>query len=138
MKRWQDFVLWILCFVGLDMWFDFIKSMIENGVLSKWAFPLIAFVMFVLGWVAVFFVAKALKNKKIKKTEFKESFGVWFIWFVLFLSVFIMADVMRYFLENNMLNIRSLIVIGWCFMFIGWAGGRLDSVLFKPKKQSKN
>lgn len=135
MKKWQDFVLWILCFVGLDTFFDFIKSLTEKGLLNMWAFPIIGFIIFVLGWVAVFFVAKALKNKKTKKTEVKESFYVWFIWFVLFLSVFIMADVMRYFLENNMLNIWSLMVIGWCFMFIGWAGGRLDNLLLKPKKR---
>ena len=138
MKKWQDFLLWILCFVGLDTWFDFIKSMIEKGVLSKWAFPIIGFIIFVLGWVGAFFVVKVLKNKKAKKTEHRESFYIWFIWFVLFLSVFIMADVMRYFLENNMLNMWCFIIIGLCFMFIGWAGGRLDNLLFKPKKQSKN
>lgn len=135
MKKWQDFVLWILCFVGLDTFFDFIKSLTEQGVLNMWAFPIIGFIIFVLSWVAVFFVAKALKNKKIKKTEHRESFYVLFIWFVLFLSVFIMADMMRYFLENNMLNIWCFMVMGICFMFIGWAGGRLDNLLLKPKKR---
>ena len=64
MKKWQEFLLWVVCFAFIDVVFEFIKSLAENGTLSKWTFALVALVMLVVGWIAAFVGAKSLKNKK--------------------------------------------------------------------------
>ncbi len=138
MKRWRDFLFFFVVFVLWDTLVEFIKSGTKTGVVSDWFFVVFSIAVFVLAWVGVFFGLRILKDKKIKKTEKKINFLIWAVDFVLFWSVFAIFDVARYSLEYAMLNGWSLLVVCVLFMFIGWAGGRLDSVLFKPKKQSKN
>ncbi len=138
MKRWRDFLFFFVVFVLWDTLVEFIKSGTKTGVVSDWFFVVFSIAVFVLAWVGVFFGLRIVKDKKIKKTEKKINFLIWAVDFVLFWSVFAVFDVARYLLEYAMLNGWSLFVVCVLFMFIGWAGGRLDSVLFKPKKQSKN
>ena len=134
MKRWRDFLFFFVVFVLWDTLVEFIKSGTKTGVVSDWFFVVFSIVVFVLAWVGVFFWVKVLKNKKIKKTEKKIKFLTWAVDFVLFWSVFAVFDVARYLLEYAMLNGWSLLIVCVLFMFIGWAGGRLDNLLFKPKK----
>ena len=138
MKEWQDFLLWVVAFVLWDTLVEFIKSGTKTGVVSDWFFVVFSIAVFVLAWVGVFFGLRILKDKKIKKTSKKINFLIWAVDFVLFWSVFAVFDVARYLLEYGMLNGWSLLVVCILFMFIGWAGGRLEGLLFKPKKQSKN
>jgi len=133
MKKWQDFLLWVVVFVMWDTFIEFIKSCIERGMFSDWFFVLLCVAVFVLAWVGVFFGMKILKDKKIKKTSTKINFLTWAMEFVLFWSVFVAFDVARYLLEHGMLNGWVLLFVCVAFMFVGWAGGRLDSILFKPK-----
>jgi len=133
MKKWQDFLLWVIVFVMWDTFIEFIKSCIENGMFGEWVFVVLCSAVFVLAWVGVFFGMKVLKDKKINKTPKKITFLTWGMEFVLFWSVFAAFDVARYLLEHGMLNGLALLVVCVVFMFIGWAGGRLDSILFKPK-----
>ena len=133
MKKWQDFLLWVVLFVLWDTLAEFVKSGAEAGLLSEWFFALFSFGVFVLAWLAVFFCLRILKGKKIKKTEKKKSFLTWGIEFVLFWSVFVTFDVARYLLEHDMLNGWLLLGVCMLFMFIGLVGGRLSDMLFKPK-----
>ena len=67
-----------------------------------------------------------------------ESWKSWilgFIYFISIWSVFMTFDVMKFSLENNMLNKYYFFGIGIVFMFIGWAEGRLDKILPKPKNK---
>lgn len=138
MKRWRDFLFFFVVFVLWDTLVEFIKSGTKTGVVSDWFFVVFSILVFVLAWVGVFFGLKILKDKKIKKTSKKINFLTWGMEFVLFWSVFVAFDVARYLLEHGMLNGLALLFVCVTFMFIGWAGGRLDNLLFKPKKQSKN
>lgn len=134
MKRWRDFLFFFVVFVLWDTLVEFIKSGTKTGVVSDWFFVVFSIAVFVLVWVGVFFGLRILKDKKIKKTEKKIKFLTWAVDFVLFWSVFAVFDVARYLLEYAMLNGWSLLIVCVLFMFIGWAGGRLDNLLFKPKK----
>lgn len=134
MKKWQEFSLWFLVFFTLDVVFDFIKSLIEKGFLEKWYLILFAFLTIFLGWIGVLFIIKSLKNKKTKNTNPKKSFSLWFIYFVLIWSIFMAFDVMKYSLENDMLNYWYCFMFGLVFMFFGWAGGKLNNVLPKQGK----
>ena len=134
MKKWKEFLLWFLAFWALDAIFDFIKSMIDKGILEKWCLVLVAFLTLLFGWIGVLFVVKSLKNKRTKNTEPQKSFSFWFIYFVLIWSVFMTFDVMKYCLENGMLNHWYYFVFGVVFMFIGWAAGRLGNILPKSNK----
>ena len=131
MKKWQEFLLWIVCFAFIDVVSEFIKSLAENGALSKWTFALVALVMLVVGWIAVFVGAKSLKNKKIEK---RNNWIIGFTYFVIVWSVCMMFDVMKYSLENNILNTWYFFGIGGMFMFIGWACGHLEYIFPKNKK----
>lgn len=134
MKKWQEFLLWVLAFFALDAIFDFMKSLVEKGVLEKWCLALIAFLTLFLGWIGVLFAVKSLKNRKTKNVERKKSFLVWFIYFVLIWSIFVTFDVMKYSLENGMLNHLYCFMFGVVFMFLGWAGGKLDKMFSKSNK----
>jgi membrane-associated HD superfamily phosphohydrolase len=131
MKKWQEILLWIVCFAFVDITFEFIKTLIENGTLNKWIFALFALAIFVIGWTIVFISAKSLKNKKTAK---KNSWVVGFIYFVIIWSVCMIFDLMKYSLENNILNIYYFFGIGFALMFTGWACGHLEYVLSKNKK----
>ena len=135
MKRWQDFLLWVVLFVLWDTLAEFIKSSAEAGILSDWFFVLLSLGVFVSVWIAVFFGVRTLKNKKVKKTEKKKSFLTWGTEFVLFWSVCVTFDVAIYLLEHNMLNGWLLLGVCMLFMFIGFVGGRLNDLLFKPKNK---
>lgn len=132
MKKWQEFLLWVVCFMIIDATFEFIKTLAENGTLSKWTFASVALAMFVVGWIAAFIGVKSLKNKK---TEKKNNWIVGLIYFVMVWSACMTFDVMRYSLENNMLNTYYFFGIGTALMFTGWACGRMETVLPKPKKR---
>ncbi len=132
MKKWQEFLLWGICFAFVDTVFDFIKSLAENGILNTWTFAMVVLAMFIAGWIGVFFAIKPLKNKKAVK---KNNLIIGYAYFVLIWSVYITFDLMKYSLENNMLNTWYFFGIGLVFMFVGWAGCRLDRVLFKPKNK---
>ena len=132
MKKWQEFLLWVVCFAFIDVVFEFIKSLAENGTLSKWTFALVALVMLVVGWIAAFVGAKSLKNKKTGK---RNNWIVGFIYFVIVWSVCMTFDVMKYSLENNILNTWYFFGIGCVLMFIGWSAGHLDTILPKQKKK---
>ena len=134
MKKWQEFLLWVVCFVFIDATFEFIKTLAENGKLSQWTFALVALTMFVIGWIVVFISAKSLKNKKPEK---KNSWIVGFMYFVIVWSVCMTFDVMKYSLENNILNTYYFIGIGSAFLFTGWACGHLEHVFPKPKRKLK-
>ena len=132
MKKWQEFLLWVVCFVFIDATFEFIKTLAENGKLSQWTFALVALTMFVVGWIAAFVGAKSLKNKK---TEKRNNWIVGLIYFVMVWSVCMTFDVMRYSLENNILNTYYFFGIGTALLFTGWASCRMETVLPKPKKR---
>ena len=95
---------------------------------------LVAFLTLLFGWIGVLFVVKSLKNKRTKNTEPQKSFSFWFIYFVLIWSVFMTFDVMKYCLENGMLNHWYSFVFGVVFIFIGWAAGHLGNILPKSNK----
>lgn len=132
MKKWQEFLLWFVCFAFIGVIFEFIKTLAESGTLSKWTFALVALAMFIVGWIAAFIGAKSLKNKK---TEKKNTWIIGLIYFVIVWSVCMTFDVMRYSLENNILNTYYFFGIGTVLMFTGWACGRMETVLPKPKKR---
>ena len=132
MKKWQEFLLWVICFVCIDIVFEFIKSLAENGTLSKWTFALVALAIFIIGWLVAFIGAKSLKNKK---TEKKNSWIIGLIYFVMVWSVCMTFDVMKYSLENNILNTYYFFGIGAASMFTGWACCRLETFLPKQKKK---
>ncbi len=132
MKKWQEFLLWFVCFVFIDATFEFIKILVENGTLSKWTFALVALAMFVVGWIAAFVGAKSLKNKKTGK---RNNWIVGLIYFVVVWSVCMTFDVMSYSLENNILNTYYFFGIGTALLFTGWASCRMETVLLKPKKR---
>ncbi|MBO4683477.1 MAG: hypothetical protein J5611_02790 [Alphaproteobacteria bacterium] len=132
MKKWQEFLLWFVCFAFIYVAVEFIKTLAENGTLSKWTFALVALAMFVVGWIAAFIGAKSLKSKK---TEKKNNWIVGLIYFVIVWSVCMTFDVMIYSLENNILNTYYFIGIGSALLFTGWACGRMETVLQKPKKR---
>lgn len=134
MKKWQEFLLWVVCFMFIDATFEFIKTLAESGTLSKWTFALVALAMFVIGWIAAFVGAKTLKNKK---TEKKNNWTVGLIYFVMVWSVCMTFDVMRYSLENNILNTYYFFGIGTALLFTGWACCRMETVLPKPKRTLK-
>lgn len=132
MKKWQEILLWIVCFAFADITFEFIKTLIENETLNKWIFALVALAMFVIGWIAAFVCAKSLKDKK---TEKRNNWIVGLIYFVMVWSVCMTFDVMRYSLENNILNTYYFFGIGTALLFTGWAFCRIETVLQKPKKR---
>ena len=132
MKKWQEFLLWVVSFAFVDVTFEFIKTLAESGTLSKWTFALVALVMFVIGWIAAFVGAKTLK-----KTEKKNNWIVGLIYFVMVWSVCMTFDVMRYSLENNILDTYYFFGIGTALLFTGWACCRLETVLPKPKRKLK-
>lgn len=134
MKKWQEFLLWVVCFAFIDATFEFIKTLAESGTLSKWAFALVALAIFVVGWIAVFIGAKSLKTKKEEK---RNSWVVGFIYFIIVWSVCMTFDVMKYSLENNILNTYYFFGIGSALLFTGWACGRLENILPKPKRKHK-
>lgn len=132
MKKWQEFLLWVVCFVFIDATFEFIKTLAETGKLSQWIFALVALTMFVVGWIAAFVGAKSLKNKKTGK---RNNWIVGLIYFVMVWSVCMTFDVMRYSLENNILNTYYFFGIGTALLFTGWASCRMETVLPKTKKR---
>lgn len=132
MKKWQEFLLCGVCIVLVDVVFEFIKSLVENGSLNIWTFAVVALAMLVAGWMGVFVGAKSLKNKKTVKNS---SWIVGFIYCVIIWSVYMVFDLMKYSLENNILNTYYFFGIGIALMFIGWGTGRLDGMLPKPKKK---
>ena len=134
MKTWQEFLLWGVCFCLTGASFELIKSLSDTGLLNKWAFSLIVFIVFIFGWVGVFLGSKYL-GCKTKKTEKKRCFMVWFVYFMLVWSVCMAFDVMTYSLENNMLNKWYFFVIGLIFLFIGWVSGQLDNIISGTQKQ---
>lgn len=131
MKKWKYFLLWFVCFCFIDTVCGFIKSLAEKGMLNKWVFVLVALAILVVGWLGVFVGAKSLKKQK---TEKRNGWIVSFICFFVVLSVCIPFDVIKYSLENNMLNKYYFFGIGCVLMFIGWVIGRLDEILPKQKK----
>ena len=132
MKKRQEFLFSFICLCFMSLGFDYVKLLVENGVLSKWGFVLIALLVLVIGWMAVYAGAKSLKNKKMESWK---SWILGFIYFISIWSVFMTFDVMKFSLENNMLNKYYFFGIGIVFMFIGWAEGRLDKILPKPKNK---
>ena len=126
--------MWIVCFAFVDITFEFIKTLIENGTLNKWIFALFALAIFVIGWTIVFISAKSLKNKKTAK---KNSWAIGFIYFIIIWSVCMIFDLMKYSLENNILNVYYFFGIGLALMFTGWACGHLEHVFLKPKRKLK-
>lgn len=132
MKKWQESLFWVVCFVFVDVIFEFIKNLAENGKLNGWVFVLAALAMFVGGWMAAFAGAKSLKNKKSEK---RICWMVGFVDFVIVCSVYMAFDVMQYLLEHNILNEYYFFGIGGVLIFIGWGAGRLNGMLPKPKKK---
>lgn len=131
MKKWQEFLLWVVCFAFIDAVFELIKSLAENEMLNRWTFAWGALAILVAGWFSVLFGIKSLQNKKSCQ---KNNFVVGLSYFVLVLSVCLTFDVMKYSLENDMLNKWYFFCIGFVFMFLGWAAGRLDNILPKKRK----
>lgn len=134
MKKWQDFALWVVLFVLWGVLSEFVESGIEIGMFSDWFFVLFNVFVFALAWVGVFFWVKKLENKSVKKTSKNVSFLKFGIEFVLFWSVFMAFDIVRYLLKHNTLNDWSLLVGCTVFIFIGWFCGRFGNILFKSKK----
>lgn len=116
----------------IDATFEFIKTLAGNGTLSKWTFALVALAIFVIEWVAAFIGANSLKNKK---TEKNKNLIVGLIYFVMVWSTCMTFDVMRYSLENNILNTYYFFGIGTALLFTGWACCRMETVLQKTKKR---
>lgn len=130
MKKFQEFLLWFVCFAFIDMISEFIKISTENSVLNKWAFVLFGLIIFIVCWTVVFLNTKQLKNEKKNK-----RWLTGFICFTIVWSVYMTFDVIRYSLENNMLNIYYFFGIGTVLMFTGYAVGRLENIL--PKLNNK-
>ena len=134
MKKWQEFLLWFVVFFILNTSVESIKSFIENNMLNNWYFVLICFATLVLGWIGVFFAVKTLKNKGTKKPDKKKMFLTGFIYFVLVWSAFMGFETVDYSLKNNLLNHWFFFAVCLFFMFLGWAGSRLNSILPRPNK----
>lgn len=129
MKKWQEILLCVVMLVFADTFFDFIKTLSENGTLSKWFFVLVSLIVFVVGWTAVFLSVKSSKNRQHK--QWKPVFTYVFVVY----SFFMTFDVMKYSLENNMLNTYYFYAIGLALIFVGWATEHLYRIL--PTQQKK-
>lgn len=134
MKRWQEFFVWGLCFVLVDVGFGLIRTMVENGALDKYVFVGAALAGLLIGWGALFFIANLSKQKKsVKKNPW--VFGA--VYFILIWSVYMAFEVIDFSLAHNMLNKWYFMTIGMVCMFIGWSAGRMDNMLPKAKKVKK-
>lgn len=136
MKIRQRFLFWFVMFAMLGAISDVIKYFIESGVLNRWFFVLTGFSAFVIGWIGVLFGVRFLqqKSKETKKDKKKKDYLINFIYFMLVWSVFIAFDMMRYSLENNMLDKYYFFGIGLVCMFIGWMAARLENIVPKSKQ----
>lgn len=133
MKKWQHFLILFGLLIILNIFADFIRDLTTNGVLNHWSFVGLWLTTLVIMWFGAWAGIKTLKDKKT--SDKKKTFIKYFISFVLIGSLSIVYDVAEYFLQNNLLNYYSLVSIEACCIFIGLAGGRLDNLLHKQKKQ---
>ena len=127
MKKWQSFLLSFLLFFTVDISLDFIKSLIENDTLNKWMFAVFGLLIIGAGITGLLLVTKRLKQAK----KHDDRFLVWFIYLILIWTAF---DVMKYSLENNMLNHWYFLIIAFIFMSLGYIGRQIDTVLQNPRK----
>lgn len=127
MKKWQSFLLSFLLFFTVDISLDFIKSLIENGTLNKWIFAVFGLLIIGAGITGLLLVTKRLKQAK----KHDDRFLVWFIYLILIWTAF---DVMKYSLENSMLNHWYFLIIAFIFMSLGYIGRQIDTVLQNPRK----
>ncbi len=130
MNFWKKFLLLFACFFVLDLFFMLIKSLIENSMFGVYMFPLIALLVFVVGWLCVFFMVKSSKNNNKKRNLFLVNF----VSFVIIISVLILDDVMLFLLEKDFRNELYFLSIGFMFLFVGFVIGRLYNMLPKNKK----
>lgn len=127
MKKWQSFLLSFLLFFTVDISLDFIKSLIENDTLNKWMFAVFGLLIIGAGITGLLLVTKRLKQAK----KHDDRFLVWFIYLILIWTAF---DVMKYSLENSMLNHWYFLIIAFIFMSLGYIGRQIDTVLQNPRK----
>jgi uncharacterized membrane protein len=136
MKRWQEFLFWLVCISLIDVFFLGVKNLTGIVLLNKWAPVVASFIMFVIGWIGVWFAVKSLKHKRTN-TEKKNWLITGFVCVVEVWSVFLVFDTVEYFLENDMLRKSYFGIIIIVSMFLGWAAARVEPVLFKQKKKRK-
>ncbi len=136
MKRWQEFLFWVVCISLIDVFFLGVKNLTGIVLLNKWAPVVASFIMFVIGWIGVWFAVKSLKHKRTN-TEKKNRLITGFVCVVEVWSVFLVFDTVEYFLENDMLRKSYFGIIIIVSMFLGWAAARVEPVLFKQKKKRK-
>ncbi len=136
MKRWQEFLFWVVCISLIDVFFLGVKNLTGIVLLNKWAPVVASFIMFVIGWIGVWFAVKSLKHKRTN-TEKKNRLITGFVCVVEVWSVFLVFDTVEYFLENDMLRKSYFGIIIIVSMFLGWAAARAEPVLFKQKKKRK-
>ncbi|MFQ6760209.1 MAG: hypothetical protein ACLRFM_02315, partial [Alphaproteobacteria bacterium] len=123
-------LLMAVCFGLINSFFDFIKTMAENGILNKYMIALTALIMLFIGWIGVYI---GIKSSKHNKTKTKNNIIPVFVYFVFVESVYITFDVMRYSLEHNLLNIYYFFGIGLTLMFIGWTSNKTNNIQSSTK-----
>lgn len=136
MKRWQEFLFWVVCISLIGVFFWGVKNLTGIVLLNKWAPVVASFIMFVIGWIGVWFAVKSLKHKRTN-TEKKNRLITDFVCLVEVWSVFLVFDTVEYFLENDMLRKSYFGIIIIVSMFLGWAAARVEPILFKQKKKRK-
>lgn len=132
-KNMDKLKLFFIGFFGFLLWdllFEFLKGLANDAVLSNWGFVAIIVSVFGIMW-AVASLAVCVAKRKGTVTESLSGF----LYFMILVSLFAAFDMIRYFLENDMLNFWYFFTVGFALVFFGWAGGRMDSWL--PKKQNK-
>ena len=130
MKKWQGFLLSFLLFFTVDISLDFVKSLIENGTLNKWIFAVFGLLIIGAGITGLLLVTKRLKQAK----KHDDRVLVWFIYLILIWTAF---DVMKYSLENKMLNHWYFLIIAFIFMSLGYIGRQIDTISQNPRNRSK-
>lgn len=122
-----------IAFFGLLLWdlfFEFLKGLANDGVLSSAVFMAIVASALIVMWCGAGLAIRAAKRKGTLNESLSD-----FLYFMILVSLFAAFDMIRYFLENDMLNVWYFFTVGFALVFFGWAGGRMDSWL--PKKHNK-
>jgi len=130
-KNWLVFLIWFVFFLGLDIVSETMKYCI---VTDRWFLACIGLVFLILCWVWVFLRIDLLQTKDTQKNKRKKKFLTFGIWFVYLGSLFMTFDIMKYLVENSVMNKWYFLIIGFVCIFLGWFGARLDMKCFNKKK----
>lgn len=67
MKKWQEFLIWIIYFILVDVCFDFIQYFLDYSVFNRWYFFIVGFALLSLGWLGCWLDSKLGTIKKLNK-----------------------------------------------------------------------